>query len=89
MIPTLIALLVANKTMIALGAAYVYALVAGAQPPLAPNAGYYKTWAYKIFQAGAANFQRRTFQYADPASTSSSTSQSTVDSPVTTIIKGK
>jgi hypothetical protein len=88
--PALVAYYSAHQTSVALGAAYVYAVIAGAQPPLAPNAGYLKTWLYRIFQAFAANYRRQySPQYvADPSTTVSTTIQRTVDSPATTLIKG-
>lgn len=49
----------AHRTSITLAAAYLFAVIAGAQPPLKPDAGYYKVWAYKVFQGLAANFEKK------------------------------
>lgn len=54
----LIAYIIIHKTTVILSVSVGYVLAAGTQPPLDPNAGYYKLWAYRLFQAGAANFAR-------------------------------
>lgn len=48
-----------HRTSICLTLAYIYSLVASAQPPLSKTAGYFKTWAYKIFKTSAANLPKR------------------------------
>lgn len=55
----LIAYLIIHKTTVIVSLGVGYVLAAGTQPPLSPNAGYWKTWAYRLFQAGAANFSAR------------------------------
>jgi hypothetical protein len=54
-------LLLAHKTTVLVSLGVFYVLAAGTQPPLGsqPPSGYYRTWAYNLFQAGAANFSAR------------------------------
>lgn len=61
MIAALIAYIVIHKTTVIVSLGVFYVLAAGTQPPLGsqPPAGYFKTWAYNLFQSGAANFRDR------------------------------
>lgn len=61
MLTTFLIYLIAHKTTVLVSLGVFYVLAAGTQPPLGsqPPAGYYRTWAYNLFQAGAANFSAR------------------------------
>lgn len=54
-----IAYLIIHKTTVIVSLGFGYVLAAGTQPPLSSTAGYWKTWGYRLFQAGAANFTAR------------------------------
>jgi len=91
---TLIAYLIIHKTTVIVSLGVLYVLAAGTQPPLGSNppSGYWRTWAYNLFQSGAANFRDRFHPtvYVDPSTTRTTSLESTSSSqPDATVVKGK
>jgi hypothetical protein len=86
--------LIIHKTTVIVSLGVAYVLTAGTQPPLGshPPAGYWRTWAYNLFQSGAANFRDRFHPtvYVDPSTTRTTSLESTSSTqPDATIVKGK
>jgi predicted benzoate:H+ symporter BenE len=53
-----IAFVLSNKTIILLGAGWLFSALMSTMPPLSSNAGYVATWMYRFLQAIAANFNK-------------------------------
>lgn len=50
--------ILANRTLIALGAAWGFSAIVSTMPPLPTNAGYWSTWVHNLLQTVAANLNR-------------------------------
>lgn len=62
MLDSFTAYLILHKATVLVSLGVFYVLAAGTQPPLNSITSwkiYCKTWAYNLFQAGAANFSAR------------------------------